>query len=194
MLELRTPAPKFSLPDVTTGKEVRSDDFAGRPALLVMFVCNHCPFVKHVRAELASLGRDYGPRGVAIVAISSNDAAGYPDDAPDKMAIEAREAGYTFPYLYDEAQAVAKLFRAACTPEFFLFDGTRKLVYRGQLDDSRPSTRSFKGNPAPVTGRDLRAALDAVLAGTPVNPEQRASIGCNIKWKPGNEPDYAKSH
>jgi len=194
MLALSTPAPNFSLPDVTTGRAVCRDDFAGKPALLVMFVCNHCPFVKHVRAELARLGRDYGPRGVGIVAISSNDAAGYPDDAPDKMAIEAREAGYTFPYLYDEAQAVAKLFKAACTPEFFLFDGARRLAYRGQLDDSRPSTRSFEGNPTPVTGRDLRAALDAVLAAAPVNPEQRASIGCNIKWKPGNEPDYAKSH
>jgi hypothetical protein len=151
-----------------------------------MFLCNHCPFVKHIRAELARLGRDDQPKGVAIVAINSNDAERYPEDSPAKMASEAREAGYTFPYLYDADQAVAKAYCAACTPDFFLFDGSRRLVYRGQLDDSRPS------NGVPVTGADLRAALDAVLAERPVNAKQKPSIGCNIKWKPGNEPAYAR--
>lgn len=181
MLPLGTSAPAFSLPD-TAGKTVSISDFAGAPALLVMFICNHCPFVKHVRGGLAQLGVDYLPRGAAIVAISSNDAHAFPDDSPQKMAIEAKQAGYGFPYLYDESQAVARAYQAACTPDFFLFDRERRLVYRGQLDDSRP------GNGIPVTGSDLRQALDAALAGRPVAASQKPSIGCNIKWKAGNEP------
>jgi peroxiredoxin len=191
MVPLGTPAPAFSLPDTVSGRTVALRDFARSDALLVMFICNHCPYVKHVRAELARLGRDYGVggsasrgRSVGIVAISSNDAAAYPDDAPDKMAAEAREAGYTFPYLYDESQKVARAYGAACTPDFFLFDGTMKLAYRGQLDDSRPKVET----PLPVTGKDLRAALDAVLRGQSPSANQVASLGCNIKWKPGNEP------
>jgi len=185
MLPLGTQAPDFSLVNVD-GKKVSLQDFAGKPALLVMFICNHCPFVKHIAAGLAQLGHDYLPKGVAIVAIQPNDVAGYPDDSPEKMKAEARSRGYTFPYLHDDTQAVAKAYRAACTPDFFLFDKSRKLVYRGQLDASRPD------NGLPVTGQDLRSALDAVLAGKPINPEQRPSIGCNIKWKPGSEPDYFK--
>jgi peroxiredoxin len=181
MLELGTDAPGFALPD-TDGKTVSLNDFRDAQALLVMFICNHCPYVKHVQGELARIGRDYMPRGVALVAISSNDAAGYPDDSPAKMKEEKARVGYPFPYLYDESQAVAKAYRAACTPDFFLFDGRRRLVYRGQLDGSRPK------NAVPVTGRDLRAALDAVLGGRPVPAEQIPSIGCNIKWKPGNAP------
>jgi peroxiredoxin len=184
MLDLGTHAPDFVLEDVVSGRVVRRDDFANAPALLVMFVCNHCPFVKHVRDELAAIGRDYGPRGVAIVAISSNDVEKYPADAPDAMKREAAEAGYTFPYLFDDTQDVAKAYRAACTPDFFLFDASTRLAYRGQLDDSRP------GNGKPVTGRDLRAALDTVLAGRSPDAEQVPSIGCNIKWKPGNAPEY----
>lgn len=180
MLELGTAAPDFALPD-TSGRVVRRDDFASAKALLVMFICNHCPYVKHVRAELARLGRDYLPRGVTVVAINSNDVTRYPADSPDKMADEARAAGYTFPYLYDESQGVARAYRAACTPDFFLFDRTRQLVYRGQLDDSRP------GNGVPVTGRDLRAALDNLLTGQPVASTQQPSMGCGIKWKPGND-------
>jgi peroxiredoxin len=183
MLPLGTTAPDFRLPD-TNGKPVSLADFNSRAALLVMFICNHCPYVKHVRAELAKLGQDYAPRGVGIVGINANDAARYPEDGPAMMAREARVAGYHFPYLHDESQAVARAYRAACTPDFFLFDRSRRLVYRGQLDDSRP------GNGRPVTGRDLRGALDALLAGRAVSPEQFSSLGCNIKWKPGNEPDY----
>ena len=183
MLELATAAPDFRLPD-TNGRTVSLSDFKDAPALLVMFICNHCPYVKHVRGELAKLGKDYQERGVAVVGINSNDAERYPDDGPDKMRDEARTAGYTFPYLYDETQAVARAYRAACTPDFFLFDKARRLVYRGQLDDSRPSTGR------PVTGADLRAALDAVLAGRTVAADQKPSAGCNIKWKPGNEPSY----
>jgi len=183
MLKLGTPAPEFSLPG-TEGTTVALSDFADREALLVMFLCNHCPFVKHVREELARLGREYESRGVGIVAISSNDVKNYPQDGPDAMREEKAQAGYTFPYLYDESQEVAQAYRAACTPDFFLFDRERRLVYRGQLDDSRP------GNGLPVTGKDLRAALDALLEGRPVAEEQRPSIGCNIKWTPGNEPDY----
>jgi peroxiredoxin len=183
MLELGTPAPPFALPD-TDGTLVSIDDFADAPALLVMFICNHCPFVKHVRDELARIGRDYGARGVGIVAISSNDPDAYPADAPDAMKREKQDAGYTFPYLFDGTQQVAAAYRAACTPDFFLFDGGRRLIYRGQLDDSRP------GNDVPVTGADLRAALDAVLAERPVPAAQRPSLGCNIKWRPGNEPDW----
>ncbi|MGI9189012.1 MAG: thioredoxin family protein [Longimicrobiaceae bacterium] len=184
MLPLGTPAPDFRLPD-TEGKTVALDDFADAPALLVMFICNHCPFVQHVRDELARLGRDYRPRGAAIVAISSNDAEAYPQDGPDAMRREKEAVGYTFPYLYDESQEVAKAYGAACTPDFYLFDEDRRLVYRGQLDASRP------GNALPVTGEDLRAALEATLAGAAANPNQVPSIGCNIKWKPGNEPAYS---
>jgi peroxiredoxin len=183
MLELGTPAPSFALPD-TEGRTVALEDFRGAPALLVMFLCNHCPFVRHVRAELAALGEEYARRGAAVVAVMPNDVERYPADGPEAMRRERAEAGWTFPYLHDRTQEVARAYRAACTPDFFLFDGERRLVYRGQLDDSRP------GNGRPVTGRDLRAALDAVLEGRPVPGEQHPSIGCNIKWKPGNEPDY----
>jgi peroxiredoxin len=184
MLPLGTKAPAFSLPD-TDGRTVSSDSFAGAPALLVLFICNHCPFVKHIRHELARLGSDYAGRGAAIVAINSNDASKYPDDSPANMAREKREVGYGFPYLFDAKQEVAKAYRAACTPDIYLFDRDRRLVYRGQLDDSRP------GNGRPVTGKDLRAALDLVLAGKAVPSEgQTPSVGCNIKWKPGNEPEY----
>lgn len=183
MLPLGTPAPGFDLPDTTGNGTVRLEGAAGKP-LLVMFICNHCPFVIHVREQLAAIGRDYQSKGLAIVAISSNDAEHYPDDSPQKMTAEAAEAGYTFPYLYDESQQVAKAYRAACTPDFYLFDADHKLVYRGQLDPSRPK------NHIPVTGSDLRAAIDAVLAGRPAPEPQLPSIGCNIKWKPGNAPDH----
>jgi peroxiredoxin len=183
MLPLGTTAPDFQLPD-TNGKTVSRDDFKGAPALLVLFICNHCPYVKHIRKELAELGHDYQAKGVGIVAINSNDVKSYPDDSPEKMKQEVKSVGYTFPYLYDETQSVAKAYHAACTPDIFLFDKNRKLVYRGQLDDSRP------GNDVPVTGNDLRAALDAVLAGQAVSENQIASIGCTIKWKPGNAPGY----
>jgi peroxiredoxin len=185
MLELGTQAPDFALPD-TGGNTVSRVDFAGKP-LLVMFICNHCPFVKHVGAELARLGKEYQDRGAGVVAISSNDVANYPADSPEKMAEEKAQAGYTFPYLSDADQSVAKAYTAACTPDFFLFDADHKLVYRGQLDDSRP------GNDIPVNGADLRAALDAVLAGASAPEKQKPSIGCNIKWKQGNEPDYFKT-
>jgi len=177
-------APDFSLPGID-GKTHALRDFDGAPALLVMFICNHCPFVKHIRTELARLGKDYQQRGVAVVAINSNDANKYPDDSPAKMKQEASDAGYSFPYLVDASQEVAKAYGAACTPDFFVFDGDLRLAYRGQLDDSRP------GNSVPVTGSDLRAALDAVLAGKPAADLQKPSIGCNIKWIPGNEPAYA---
>ncbi len=182
MLPLGTQAPQFALPD-TDGKIISSDDYANAPALLVMFICNHCPYVKHVRAELAQIGRDYQARGVAIVAISANDPEQYPADAPELMRAEKEAAGYTFPYLFDETQNVARAYQAACTPDFFLFDRTRSLVYRGQLDDSRPSLD------VPVTGKDLRGALDALLSGAPISPEQRPSIGCGIKWKAGSAPE-----
>lgn len=183
MLPLGTSAPAFQLPD-TDGKLVYLNDFAGSAAYVVMFICNHCPFVKHLRTSLAQLAADYTPRKVAIVAISSNDPVGYPADSPAKMAEEKRAAGYSFPYLFDADQEVAKAYRAACTPDFFVFDRDQKLVYRGQFDDSRP------GDGKPITGRDLKQALDALLTGVPVSPEQRPSIGCNIKWRAGNEPDY----
>ncbi len=176
MLALGTPAPDFTLPD-TDGRSVALSGFRDVPALLVMFICPHCPYVRHVRVELGRIGRDYEARGVAVVGINSNDVVAFPDDSVEGMRAEAREAGYTFPYLVDEAQEVAKAYRAACTPDLFLFDGARRLVYRGQLDESRP------GSAVPVTGRDLRAALEAVLAGRPVPAEQRPSLGCNIKWK-----------
>lgn len=180
MLALGTAAPDFSLPDTNGGKTVSRADFKGKP-LLVTFICNHCPFVKHIRVELAKLGRDYRGK-VGMVAISSNDVVKHPDDSPAKMTEEAKAAGYTFPYLYDETQSVARAFDAACTPDFFLFDASHKLAYRGQLDDSRPSGRG-PGGDLPVTGKDLRAAMDAVLAGKPVSKDQKPSIGCNIKWK-----------
>ena len=183
MLELGTRAPDFSLPD-TDGRIVSFADYRDAPALLVMFICNHCPYVQHVRHELARVGKDYLGRGVAMVAINSNDVRAYPDDRPERMKEEKELVGYPFPYLFDESQEVAKAYGAACTPDFYVFDRERRLQYRGQLDDSRP------GNRIPVTGKDLRAALDAVLAGRAVSSAQQPSIGCNIKWKPGNAPEY----
>jgi peroxiredoxin len=182
MLSLGTPAPDFQLPDVLSGQTITLDTFAAKKALLVMFICRHCPFVEHIKHELARIGQDYSERDIGIVAISSNDATSYPDDAPPRLAEMGKALGFTFPFCYDESQEVARAYEAACTPDFFLFDQQRKLVYRGQLDDSRPGTDK------PVTGRDLREAMEAVLKGQPVNPDQKASIGCNIKWRPGNEP------
>jgi peroxiredoxin len=183
MLPLGTPAPPFRLRD-PAGKTFSRDDFQDAPGILVMFICNHCPYVKHIREELARFGREAQEKGLAVVAVSSNDVESHPDDSPEKMAEEAERFGYTFPYLFDKTQEVAKAYHAACTPDFFLFDRDRKLVYRGQFDGSRP------GNDVPVTGEDLRAAVDAVLAGRPVPEEQTPSMGCNIKWKPGNAPEY----
>ncbi|GAC1467753.1 MAG: thioredoxin family protein [Isosphaeraceae bacterium] len=182
MRPLGTQAPAFQLPD-TEGTPISLADFRNAPALLVIFLCNHCPYVKHVRHELAALARDYQARGVAVVGISSNDVTTHPDDSPEKMAQEKAEVGYTFPYVYDETQEVAQAYGAACTPDFYVFDRDQRLVYRGQMDASRP------GNGVPVTGRDLRAALDSVLAGKDVTEDQKPSLGCNIKWKPGNEPN-----
>ncbi|MGF1488118.1 MAG: thioredoxin family protein [Prochloraceae cyanobacterium] len=184
MLDLGTTAPDFKLPDVVSGKTISLDTYSDRQALLVMFICRHCPFVKHVQQELAKIGKDYADRSLAIVAISSNDAANYPDDSPENLKKMARDLDLNFDLCYDETQEVAKAYTAACTPDFFLFDRNRTLVYRGQLDGSRPS------NDLPVTGKDLRSALDAVLDENEVNSEQKPSIGCNIKWKPGNEPEY----
>ena len=183
MLSLGTAASPFNLPD-TMGKTAALSDFDDADVLLVVFMCNHCPFVKHIIDGFVKLAAEYQGRGVAVVGINSNDVDSYPDDRPEMMAKVAQEKGFTFLYLYDATQAVAKAYHAACTPDFFVFDRQRTLVYRGQMDDSRP------GNGAPVTGADLRAALDAVLAGRDVPSEQRPSIGCNIKWKTGNEPDY----
>jgi peroxiredoxin len=176
MLALGTTAPAFSLKDVRDGKVHSTESLTGPKGLLVMFICTHCPFVKHVEKELARLGRDYQKSGIGIAAISSNDADNYPDDAPEGLARQAKNVGFVFPYLYDETQEAARAYDATCTPDFFLFDGKRKLVYRGQLDSSRP------GNGTPVTGSDLRAAMDALVAGQPIAKEQRPSIGCNIKW------------
>jgi peroxiredoxin len=187
MLVLGTKAPDFSLPDVTSGRVISLDTFKDEPALLVMFICRHCPYVKHVQQELARLGLDYKRRGLGLVAISSNDAAEFPEDAPESLKEMARELEFVFPFCYDETQEVAREYMAACTPDFFVFDRARRLVYRGQLDDSRPTSGT------PVTGADLRAALDAVLAGRPVSANQRPSIGCNIKWKEGYEPNYFKT-
>jgi peroxiredoxin len=184
MLLLGTAAPNFYLPEVTSNQIISLDTFGNQKALLVMFICRHCPFVKHVQKELAQLGKDYANPPLGIVAISSNDAQNYPDDAPDSLKAMAQELGFTFPLCYDETQEVAQAYTAACTPDFFLFDENRQLVYRGQLDDSRP------GNDQPVTGKDLRQAIDAVLHDQPVDPNQKPSIGCNIKWKSGNEPSY----
>lgn len=190
MLALGTPAPDFSLPDVATGRAVSLADFASGKALLVVFLCAHCPYVVHIQPQFAGLARDYAGRGLAIVGITSNDIAKYPQDAPAPTAAMAREAGFTFPVVFDESQAVAKAYTAACTPDFFLFDSSRKLAYRGQLDSSRPSRDSGPAAKSKCDGGDLRAAIDATLAGRPASAEQRPSIGCNIKWKPGNEPDY----
>jgi len=186
MLELQTQAPDFKLPDVVTGKTITLSSFSDKKALLVMFICRHCPYVQHIKTALGKLGKDYMAKDIGIVAISANDAATHPDDAPESLKEFAKEEGYTFAFCYDQSQAVAKAYTAACTPDFFLFNKDRKLVYRGQLDESRP------GNGKPVTGRDLRAAMDAVLADKPVNPNQVPSIGCNIKWRAGNEPNYFK--
>ncbi len=184
MLSLGTKAPDFSLPDVVSGNTISLKTFADKKALLVMFICRHCPFVKHVQQQLAQIGQDYADQSLGIVAISANDVANYPDDSPDNLKLMAKELGFNFPFCYDESQATAKAYAAACTPDFFLFDENRQLVYRGQLDESRPS------NNVPVTGKDLRSAIDAVLAGKEINPDQKPSIGCNIKWKSGNEPKY----
>jgi peroxiredoxin len=183
MLPLGTAAPDFNLPD-TNGKLVSLADFKDKAALVVIFICNHCPYVIHIRPGLAQLAQDYTAKNVGVVGINSNDVKNYPADSPARMKDEVKAAGYTFPYLYDETQTVAKSYRAACTPDIFLFDRGRRLVYRGQFDASRP------GNGIPVTGKDLRAALDAVLAGRTTSEFQAPSIGCNIKWKAGNEPDY----
>jgi len=183
MMPLGAKAPSFELPD-PAGRIHSLVGVDGAPALLVAFICSHCPFVKHARAGFAALCEEYQKRGVAVAAIASNDAQAYPEDGPSGMAAEAKEAGYTFPYLFDETQEVAKAYGAACTPDFFLFDRDRRLFYRGQMDGSRP------GNDVPVTGADLRAALDALLEGRPAPEVQRPSLGCNIKWKPGNEPVY----
>ncbi len=177
MLPLKTEAPDFQLPDVVSGKTVSLADFRSKDALLVMFICRHCPFVKHVQQELARIGEDYAQQSLGIVAISSNDAQANPDDAPESLREMASELGFTFPYCFDETQGVARAYNAACTPDFYLFGKDRRLVYRGQLDESRP------GNDVPVTGKDLRAAIDAVLQGRPVSDQQKPSIGCNIKWR-----------
>ncbi len=186
MLELGTRMPEFDLPAAGGGR-VSSADLGGAPAVLVMFLSNHCPYVQHIRGGLAALGRDYRDRGLKIVAVCSNDVESYPDDSPEMMRREADEHGYVFPYLHDADQSVAKAFEAACTPDLFLFDASRRLVYRGQFDGARPR------NDVPVTGSDIRAAADAVLAGRAVPANQIPSAGCNIKWKPGNEPNYASS-
>jgi peroxiredoxin len=184
MAALGTGAPDFSLPEPVTGRTVSLADFGDAPALLVVFLSNHCPFVKHLADELARFGREYQAKGLAIVGICANDVSTHPDDSPEKMAEEVGRRGYTFPYLFDESQEVAKAYRAACTPDFFLYDADRRLVYRGQFDDSRPSADP------PVTGADLRAACDAVLAGEPPSPDQRPSVGCNIKWRAGGAPPW----
>jgi peroxiredoxin len=183
MLPLGTPAPQFSLLDPVTGKRRSLSEFKA-PATVIMFICNHCPFVVHVRDEITRLARDYGAKRVQFIGINSNSEQSHPEDGPKHMAALARELGWTFPFLFDETQEVAKAYHAACTPDFYVFDRDHRLAYRGQLDESRPSSHT------PVTGRDLRAAIDAVLLGRPASAEQRPSIGCNIKWKPGNEPDY----
>ena len=183
MMPLGTEAPSFELPDYD-GNKVSSEQYRGKQGLLVIFMCNHCPYVMHVAPELARLGKDYLDKGLGIVGISSNDVANYPDDSPEKMKLEAAEQGYSFPYLYDESQEVAKAYSAACTPDFFLFDGDLKLVYRGQLDDSRPKQGTEPD------GKDLRAAIDALLSGADMPEAQKPSIGCNIKWKSGEEPQY----
>ncbi len=186
MLALGTLAPSFLLTNVVDNQQVSLETFKDKKVLVVTFICRHCPFVVHVKDELAKFGKDYAGKSVGIVAISSNDAEKYPADAPDKLKEMAEELGFNFPFCYDESQEAAKAYTAACTPDTFVFDQQRKLVYRGQLDDSRPN------NGIPVTGKDLRAAVDAVLAGKPVAKEQKPSVGCSIKWKPGNAPAYAR--
>lgn len=183
LIALGTIAPSFTLPDVTTGEMVSSEDFAGKKAMLVMFICNHCPFVVHINEGLAEFANDYTDKDIAIVAISPNDIEAYPADSPENLKKQAEKYGFTFPYLFDESQEVALAYSARCTPEFFLFDAERKLVYRGQFDSSRPRSD------VPVTGEDLRAAVDAVLAGEEVSEDQTPSVGCSIKWKPGNAPE-----
>lgn len=185
MLPLGTPAPPFLLRDVVSERSVSLETFTGKAALLVMFICRHCPYVVHVRNEISRIGRDYADKDLGIVAISSNDPAAYPDDEPDQLKDMAEQLEFRFPFCFDETQEVAKAYKAACTPDFYLFDRQRRLVYRGQLDDSRP------GNNKPVTGRDLRAAIDATLTGQPIDQRQKPSIGCNIKWKKGNAPPYS---
>lgn len=182
MLSLGTKAPDFSLPDVVSGSMVSLKTFSDKKVLLVMFICRHCPYVKHIEEELARIGKDYKDKDIGIVAISSNDPDYDSDDRPERLKEMAEDLGFNFPFCYDETQGVAKVYTAACTPDFFVFDKDRKLVYRGQLDDGRP------GNNKPVTGKDLRQAIDAVLADETVNRNQKPSSGCNIKWKPGNEP------
>ena len=184
MLALGTQAPDFDLPDTVSGAQISLSRQTGKKGLLVMFISRHCPYVQHIKHQLAAIGKDYSGKDVGIVAVCSNDVVNYPDDAPDKLKSMASELGFTFPVCYDETQRAAQAFTAACTPDFFLFDGKRKLVYRGQIDDSRP------GNGKAVTGKDLRAALDALIAGKRVSDDQKPSIGCNIKWKAGNEPPY----
>ena len=184
MLALGTRAPDFSLPDVSSGKTISLPDFDNKKALLVMFICRHCPYVQHVKKEIAAIAKDYADKNLGIVAISSNDTDVYPEDAPESLAVMTKEEGFNFPYLFDETQEVAKSYNAVCTPDIFLFDKERKLAYRGQLDDSRP------GNNAPLTGKDLRSAIDAVLSDKMVAQNQNPSTGCSIKWKPGNEPSY----
>ncbi|OGU01311.1 MAG: alkyl hydroperoxide reductase [Gemmatimonadetes bacterium RBG_16_66_8] len=184
MLALGTQVPEFSLVNAVDGRHVSPKDYRSERALLVMIICNHCPYVKHVLREIGRIAAKYQSKGVGLIAISSNDVAAFPDDGPERMRGLAATEGWKFPYLFDESQEVAKAFQAACTPEFYVFDGARRLVYRGQLDDSRPN------NTEPVRGKDLRAALDAVLAGKPVSQDQKPSIGCNVKWKPGNEPTW----
>ncbi len=188
MLALGTLAPNFKLPDVISGNMVSLDDFKDKKALLVMFICRHCPYVQHVKEEIAKIGQEYKKKDMGIVAISANDINSYPEDSPESLKKMARELNFSFLYLYDKSQEIAKAYTAACTPDFFLFDKERKLVYRGQLDDSRP------GNNVPVTGKDLREAIDAVLQDKPINPNQKPSMGCNIKWKPGNESSYFQTH
>ncbi len=184
MLSLGTKAPEFNLPDTVSGKTISLNDFSDRQGLLVMFICQHCPFVIHVKSELAKLGEDYLPKNLGIVAISSNDVENYPEDSPEKLKAMAEEYSFNFPVCYDETQEVAKAYQAACTPDFYLFDRDFKLAYRGQLDDSRPSLD------IPVTGKDLRDAIDSLLANKPIPEPQKPSLGCNIKWKAGNEPEY----
>jgi peroxiredoxin len=185
MLPLGSAAPRFALPDTVSGRTVALEDFASSPALLVAFICNHCPYVKHILDGFAAFAREFGQRGLAIVAISSNDATAYPEDAPEEMARIATRRGFTFPYLYDESQEVAKAYQAVCTPDFFLFGGDRRLAYRGQFDGSRP------GNRIAVTGADLRAAAEALLRSSAAPKEQTPSVGCSLKWKPGQAPEWA---
>jgi thiol-disulfide isomerase/thioredoxin len=184
MVDLGTEAPNFSLPDVVSGKNISLDGFPDAKGFMIAFICNHCPFVQLIRHEFARYGREYTGKGIAVIAINSNDTVAHPEDGPDAMRDDARRFGYTFPYCLDEDQSVAKAYQAACTPDLYLFDADRKLVYRGQFDDARP------GSDAPVTGSDLRAATDALLGGQTIPEDQKASLGCNIKWKPGNEPAY----